>query len=96
MARLQMYIIAMSDRKKKLLSLLLLLLLLLPIVIVIIIVFIFASNNINRNCNNTQKTQLLQTITFIKRYKNQIPNSKHQTLLSPKKTLIVHINCTYR
>ncbi len=27
------------------------------------------------NCNKTYKTQLLQAITFIKRYKNQSPNS---------------------
>ena len=56
--------------------------------IVILIVFILYINS-NRNCNKTLKTQLLQTITFIKRYKNQSPNSKHQTLLSPKKTLTV-------
>ena len=56
--------------------------------IVILIVFILYINS-NRNCNKTLKTQLLQTITFIKRYKNQSPNSKHQTLLSPKKSLAI-------
>ena len=35
-----------------------------------IIVFIFPQNNSNRNCNTSQKPQLLQTITFIKSHKN--------------------------
>ena len=39
-----------------------------------------------------KKTNYYKLSHLLKRYKNQSPNSKHHTLLSPKKTLTVLID----